>query len=115
MATHKEVLNHVAEALDSELEFTVEPTTPEEFAAEYLRLERLMAPLKKRMGDMKKELLKRVPKDDTTFFDNGIKVIRTTHSSTHFMMEEFKKEKPNTYNEFLEDITKERVTISYIT
>jgi hypothetical protein len=97
-----------------ELVFDLEPSTPEECAEEYLRLEREMAPLKKRMADMKKKALEGAPADDKTVFGNGIFIQRTTYASTHFMMKEFQQEHQTLYQRYLEDISKERVTIDYV-
>lgn len=100
-------------ARESELEFTAEPTTLEEYAEEYLHLERQMAPMKKRMADMKAKVLENTFADSTTHLDNGIEVLRTTYASEHFMMKEFKEEHPAMHQRYLEDISKERMTIKY--
>ena len=110
--THEDVANHVATHLDAELEFTAEPQTLDEFAAEFLRLQQLMAPLKKRMADMKAAVLERTG-EGLTELDNGINVKRTTYCSAKFMMDEFKDDHTLMYERYLEDITKERVEIKY--
>lgn len=97
-----------------DLEFTAEPETLEEFAEEYLRLQKQMAPLKKRMADMRKEVLARTQEGDTELA-NGIIIKRCVHAAKNFMVKLFEKEHNTLYEEYLEDITKERVEIKYRT
>lgn len=97
----------------TELQYTVEPSTLDEFAEEYLRLDREMASLKKRQADMKKAILDMSPKDCTTELPNGINIKRTTYASIHFRVNDFKIEHDRLYNQYCEDLEKEKVTIAY--
>lgn len=96
------------------LEFSVEPTTLDEFAEEYKRLEREMSSLKKRQKDMLTAIKERAARDQTTTLDNGIYIKRTTYASIHFDVKRFQVEHDKLYNQYCEDLEKERITIDYV-
>lgn len=97
----------------ADLVYTAEPTTLDEMAAEYLRLERELAPLKKRQAEMKRLILEGTNPDFETELDNGINVKRSTYASIHFDVKTFKLEHDKLYNQYCEDLMKERVEIKY--
>ena len=103
----------------TDLIYTAEPSTLEEYAEEYLRLDREMASLKKRQADMKRLIIENTLPDFVTELDNGINIRRSTEPFTHFNVVEFREfeggKHIKLYEKFCEDRVRNKIDIKYRT
>lgn len=110
----KKIVPKIPESPKLEYVYSPIPYTLDEVAEEYMRLGREMASMRKRQADMKKEILKATEPDTKVELDNGIFILRTTYASKHFELKRFEEQHEKLYEQYCEDIQKERLTIDYI-
>ena len=97
----------------ADLIYTAELSTLEEYAEEYLRLERELAPMKKRQAEMKRLILENTLPDFITELENGINVRRATEAYRKFDVVTFQYEHADMYNRYCEDGIRNKFEVKY--